>query len=170
MTKKLDLHLRTRGVMSYLPTRKPSDKELSTCDRFELSSANCWEPYMLSLDGGIETSNVSLLESLGAVYSQATRSPAELREDLNDRFVHALQSQHITTTTDPHEAYVIMHSVQCRDLLAINSDSRKSVLMKEVIAQRWFTLLGVPCSLLLKRVCGLWTVPSNGGLRRARHT
>jgi hypothetical protein len=38
-----------------------------------------------------------------------------------------------------HEADVIAHSIQCRELLAISSNSKQSVITKEILAQRWFT-------------------------------
>jgi hypothetical protein len=33
------------GVISYLPTRLPTDKELAECDFYDLTSEVPWEPY-----------------------------------------------------------------------------------------------------------------------------
>jgi hypothetical protein len=45
-------HLRTplemSGMISYLPTRKPTDKELEECASYDLMSDIPWEPYSLS--------------------------------------------------------------------------------------------------------------------------
>jgi hypothetical protein len=52
---KLDLPLRMRGVISYLPTRKPTMSELDRCERFELTSAQSWDPHNFTCgpEGGI---------------------------------------------------------------------------------------------------------------------
>jgi hypothetical protein len=47
---QIELPLQMRGVLSYLETRKPSESELSSCDRYELTSSNCWDPYSLQLE------------------------------------------------------------------------------------------------------------------------
>jgi hypothetical protein len=37
--------LEMSGVISYLPTRRPTDKELETCNLYDLTSDIPWEPY-----------------------------------------------------------------------------------------------------------------------------
>ncbi len=46
---KLELPLKTRGVLSYLQTRRPIEDELARCERVELTSADSWEPHKLTL-------------------------------------------------------------------------------------------------------------------------
>jgi hypothetical protein len=61
----LTLPLKMRGVLSYLPTRKPTDKELQECVRYELTSPNPWNPYEITFnpDGDRGPYVISFLES-----------------------------------------------------------------------------------------------------------
>jgi hypothetical protein len=47
---KLELPLKTQGVLSYLQTRKPTKEELAPCERIELTSADTWEPHKILLE------------------------------------------------------------------------------------------------------------------------
>jgi hypothetical protein len=40
--------LEMTGIISYLPTWKPTDQELKTCASYDLTSDVPWEPYSLS--------------------------------------------------------------------------------------------------------------------------
>jgi hypothetical protein len=42
---RLTMPLEMNGVISYLPTRLPTDKELAECDFYDLTSEVPWEPY-----------------------------------------------------------------------------------------------------------------------------
>jgi hypothetical protein len=41
----LQMPLEMNGVISYLPTRLPTEKELAECDSYDLTSEVPWEPY-----------------------------------------------------------------------------------------------------------------------------
>ncbi len=73
--------------------------------------------------------------------AQNTRNPLELDGDPIGASIHALVSRATLNekVQDCHEADIIAHGAQCRDLLAINSNARQSVITKEILAQRWFT-------------------------------
>jgi hypothetical protein len=47
---QVELLLQMRGFISYLETRKPTEVEIQTCPRYELTSAASWDPY--STGGG----------------------------------------------------------------------------------------------------------------------
>jgi hypothetical protein len=44
-TGHLWMPLKMSGVITYLPTRKPTDQELEECSTYDLTSAISWEPY-----------------------------------------------------------------------------------------------------------------------------
>jgi hypothetical protein len=139
---KLNLPLKMRGVMSYLLTRKPSEEELLSCERFELTSAECWEPHKtISGHDNEEVEGTLFLESKGRLYAQASRDPVELDRGLSDRFIQTLQISRVDEIDGSvhHEADVIAYGGQCRDLHVINSQSRQSIITEECLAQRWFT-------------------------------
>lgn len=127
--------------MSYLQTRKPTEAELRDCERIELTSADSWEPHLLTLEDSSEGET-----SIGrAVHSiaQGTRNPIELDGDPVGRSVQVLKScLHKTCTleNDPvsHEADVIAPSTSCRDQSGVGSNQRQSVITKEVLVQGWF--------------------------------
>ena len=64
-----DLHLplRMRGVISYLPTRKPTKDELETCSRFSLTLDEPWEPYSPSFEQ--QESRFETIENTGHLRS-----------------------------------------------------------------------------------------------------
>jgi hypothetical protein len=51
-TGNLWMPLEMSGMISYLPMRKPTDKELETCASYDLTSDVPWEPYSLSFREG----------------------------------------------------------------------------------------------------------------------
>jgi hypothetical protein len=135
---ELNLPLKTRGVLSYLQTRRPTDKELKECDHYELTSPKCWEPYKLALgDEEDETPSQQLNQ-----YSlkPTARDPIELRQNVNDRFIQALQSSLLEDVgAEIHEADVIAHEAQQRAVHAISCNQRQTMITKESLARRWYT-------------------------------
>jgi len=132
---KVNLPLKTRGVMSYLPTRKPTDIELSQCERFELTSVECWPPHKLSLDGADMLKGGSTPGTSGPLY---TRDPIELDGDLTPKLIQALQTTPCDEGETHHQADIIAYSNMCRDLQVFSSDTRQSVVTKEFLSQCWF--------------------------------
>jgi hypothetical protein len=47
-TSHLRMPLKMSGMISYLPTRRPTDEEFETCALYDLTSNVPWEPYSLS--------------------------------------------------------------------------------------------------------------------------
>jgi hypothetical protein len=90
------LPLSSKGPISYLPVRYPTDEELDTCLQFDLTSADNWTPSCLDgIDGGS-------IFSLSSFSSESAYSPSyemeylllhnDIAELLNDRiYIHAMR-------------------------------------------------------------------------------
>jgi len=126
---KLDLPLRMRGVISYLPTRKPTMSELDRCEHFELTSAQSWDPHNFTCvpEGGIADWEHTRMNA------QVSREPIELNENIGHRLIQVLQLHGTSTTC--HEVDAISHN---RNLQVLASDTRHSVITKESLAQKWY--------------------------------
>jgi hypothetical protein len=85
---KLELPLRMRGILMYIATRRPTERELSECDRFELTSSNNWEPNLVGVEGN-GTAEVPVLTS--------KRDPLELRDDFTSHVSHQLPRIQLVT-------------------------------------------------------------------------
>ena len=48
--EQVQLPLSLHGVMSYLPVRKPTDKEMTSAHRLELTSTVCWDPHSTDVE------------------------------------------------------------------------------------------------------------------------
>ena len=42
------LHILYDGVLPYLPVRRPTKEELHSCRRLEMSSRDCWDPFLIN--------------------------------------------------------------------------------------------------------------------------
>jgi hypothetical protein len=82
----LTLPLKMWGVLSYLPTRRPTDKELQDCDRYELTSADPWNPYEVSLCP-VEDRGSYVISFLRSKYE-----PPESTHEVADRVVAFLST------------------------------------------------------------------------------
>jgi hypothetical protein len=147
-TTNLELPLLMRGVFSYLDTRKPTDVELLTCKRVELTSASPWDP------GSASKGEVEGLyrggEFIFPVRSDAC--PPELMDDVLPRLISSvrIEAKPDPVTNEHHEADVIAHEVDQREALAVNTNAdprdamavnagpRTSIITKEDLARRWF--------------------------------
>jgi len=125
---KLNLPLRMRGVISYLPTRKPTKEELDKCEHFELTSAQSWHPHNFTCEMTDEG-------SFARENARICREPLELTEGLGPRLIQALETHVHEMEGGCHEADVIAHS---HELYMLKSDAKQSMITKESLAQRWF--------------------------------
>lgn len=98
----ISLPLKMRGVLSYLPTRKPNERELHDCDRYELTSAEPWNPYDMSFGNDREQGP----HTIASMHSR--NEPPELAEGAIGRMVAS--HSFIDTADDPYETDVIAHS------------------------------------------------------------
>jgi len=140
----LPLHL--RGVLSYLPTRKPTPDEIENCQRFELTSSKPWDPTeALSFrgddawgPGSIESSNRG--QSCYAMRVQHGRpSPPELSVESITSNLDSLRLA--MSTRGHHEADVLAHQEELlhdNRLCAISRDSKASIVTSTQLARRWY--------------------------------
>jgi hypothetical protein len=155
---ELELPLKMRGVLSYLETRKPSEQELLTCDRYELTSSACWDPYSLQLEEvennhpGTTTSpwhrGVDMIESVMACMKL---DPPELSGiNFIPRLVCSTKvDEKYTSSNGRHEADVIAHEEDYRLLMALDSKSKTTNISKEDLAKRWHIGLEAAARTLL---------------------
>jgi hypothetical protein len=61
--EEYEIPLRLKGVISYFRSRRPTEEELSVCERLELTSALPWEPYDQSFEDREEAMEVELEEN-----------------------------------------------------------------------------------------------------------
>mmetsp|Transcript_8644 Transcript_8644/g.12587 ORF Transcript_8644/g.12587 Transcript_8644/m.12587 type:complete len:434 (-) Transcript_8644:3145-4446(-) len=155
-TTNLELPLLMRGVFSYLDTRKPTDVELLTCKRVELTSASPWDP------GSASKGEVEGLyrggEFIFPVRSDAC--PPELMDDVLPRLISSvrIEAKPDPVTNERHEADVIAHEADLlRDVSATTSNreqwststsDRGFNVSKEELARRWHTSLNVAARTL----------------------
>jgi hypothetical protein len=141
----IELPLLMRGVISYIDTRRPTEEELLKCERYELTSAAPWDPHLtpgtgdeLELDHQYHSGR-----EVQAVAVEKTRqpcSPPELMVDILPRIIEATQIKSPDPNVAPHhEADVIAHARDNRELEALQATSRRNVVSKEMLAQRWYT-------------------------------
>jgi len=126
---KLELPLRMRGVISYLPTRRPSKDEFDKCERYELTSACDWDPHNFTSRSTDEIQDGGCFRGSAHV----SRVPAELSRDLEHRLVQALHTSEGADTV--HEADVKAHD---HELQVLISNTKQSTISRESLAQKWF--------------------------------
>ncbi len=93
----ITLPLHMRGMLTYLPTRKPSDRELRDCDRYELTSAAPWDPYEASIPTHGDWGPYAVS------YTCTMVDPPELDVE------RMIGSFALLNASEPHEADVIAH-------------------------------------------------------------
>jgi hypothetical protein len=131
-----------------LETRKPTKEELKTCPCYEITLAASWDPYRSGGNGlgdhhGYDRETYTLSYKLAG--SNQT-CPIELVGDLLPRLIEAMKitipADNSSDTRKCHEADVIRHydNLQ-REQEALKSASKSSVITKEDLASRWFTVL-----------------------------
>jgi len=142
----IDLPLRLRGVLSYLPTRKPMAGEIENCQRFELTSPRPWDPAeALSIKEGGEWGPSPVEEVNGdrdcyAIKIQLNRpNPPELSVE---SAIKSLTSLKVAATTGGHhEADVLAYQeelIHNSRLCAVSRNQRTSVITSANLAKRWF--------------------------------
>jgi len=129
---KLELPLRMRGILMYIATRRPTERELSECDRFELTSSNNWEPNLVGVEGN-GTAEVPVLTS--------KRDPLELRDDFTSHVISSIATHSVGDPSgdpDHHEANVIVHAkeITCK-LFSMSQGGRHTMISEDQLADRW---------------------------------
>jgi hypothetical protein len=135
----IEMPLLMRGVISYIETRKPTEEELLKCERYELTSATPWDPYLTPDDEMGQHTAIREVQAIAVEKSSQSCCPPELTEDILPRIIKAVQFQAPVDDVTHHEADVIAHAASQRGLEALQATSRKNVITKEVLAQRWYT-------------------------------
>jgi len=132
---KLELPLMLNGIISLLETRKPTNDELDSCERIDLTSSAPWDPYsnkFQELEDSIAASrnsyalstrcyNLNPPELIGDIFSQ---------DDLLCRLVETIK---------------IGSNLECsgheyktnRSAMGVSAKSKGSVVSKEDLALRW---------------------------------
>ena len=130
---KLELPLKMRGILMYLATRRPTEQELSRCDRYELMSAINWEPNSV----GTEFNNIA-----GVSAHLSKGDPLELREDFASRVISSIVTHpngDLNGDPTPHEADVIAHAKRItRELFSISQGNRRMAVTEDQLAARWY--------------------------------
>jgi len=124
---KIELPLKIHGVLTYVATRKPTEKELQQCDRFELTSSLSWEPNLLDMD-----------RQPSALISK--RNPPELNEDLTSHVISSPSVQSMENGSSYHEADVsrrvgiqVVHGYRnCSTHLECNHSRRNEVCPRAI--------------------------------------
>jgi hypothetical protein len=124
----ITLPLHMRGMLTYLPTRKPSDRELRDCDRYELTSAAPWDPYEASIPTHGDWGPYAVS------YTCTMVDPPELDVE------RMIGSFALLNASEPHEADVIAHGNGLNftsGISAMSRDDRQSTVSKQDLAKRW---------------------------------
>jgi hypothetical protein len=119
------------GVLSYIPTRRPTAKELCDCDRYELTSAEPWDHYGISLGSDKEQGPYTI----ASMHSRP--DPPEIMEGAMERMISSLSLTN--TSIEPHKIDVIAHdqSVPNITVATISCSGRGSIIMNQELAKRW---------------------------------
>jgi hypothetical protein len=126
----LELPLHTRGVFSYLETRKPTQFKLDNCQRIELTSASPWDPDVPS-----RGSEVMDLHRVWSKQPNLNARPPELMEDVILRMVGAININGEVTL----EISVTHHDTEStpRETAVAQTSSRTSNITFAELASRW---------------------------------
>lgn len=142
----IELPLLMRGVISYIDTRKPTEDELRTCERYEVTSASPWDPYAVPGTGDVDGSCHYRREIQTVAIEKSIQPccPPELVDDILPRIIKSVQvignqRNPVEDNQGRHEADVIAHDGDRRALEAFEATSRKCTVSKETLAQRWLT-------------------------------
>ena len=139
----IELPLHMRGTISYLDTRRPTEAELLSCERFELTSASTWNPSLIpgkeqeDYFRDVQAFNTAKLP----VSDFNLFNPPELSQNLLSRLIGSIQiqaSQQKPIQHGHHEADVIAHATDQREQAALNATSRSASVTNEELARRWF--------------------------------
>jgi hypothetical protein len=133
---KLELPLKMRGVMSYLETHKPTMDEISKCEHFELTSTKPWDPHAMNLDLTPTLDGLNLRQ----IHLVQKRDPLELH--ISSLTTLSIDLKAINSPSglqsNVHEADVIGHEAQHREMMATVTSSKSSTITKEELSLRWF--------------------------------
>jgi len=119
------------GVLSYIPTRRPTAKELCDCDRYELTSAEPWDHYGISLGSDKEQGPYTI----ASMHSRP--DPPEIMEGAMERMISSLSLTN--TSIEPHKIDVIAHdqSVPNITVATISCSGWGSIITNQELAKRW---------------------------------
>jgi len=144
----IEIPLKMRGVMSFIDTRKPTEYELTHCEKYELTSPSPWEPHTLNLTTGFGVEDDPTW-IIGDIKSQCRSDPPELSISAFDRLLPCEESSSDGARSRViHEADVISIDVEHREAMATSSGSRASTITKEDLAKRWFIGLDIAARTL----------------------
>jgi hypothetical protein len=130
---ELELPLQMRGVFSFLETRKPTEAELQTCQRIELTSASPWDPVLASRGEVMDLHREEPREFL-----RPDAGP-ELSRDVLPRLISAINigEPKSNPIVERDEADVIAHSADMREAAAVQASSRAPAITFQDVAPRW---------------------------------
>jgi hypothetical protein len=132
---EVELPLKLCGVLSYLPTRKPTEQELKNCIRYDLTSPDPWNPSD-ALKSSLTDEGDWGPTTLGAV--KRSLLPPELCYDAPNHMVSCLERLDITPVpVQVHEADVLAHEAELRhrQVNAISRDARQSIVTSKSLAK-----------------------------------
>jgi hypothetical protein len=124
--------------MSFIETRKPTEHELTHCERYELTSPKPWEPHVLNLTSGLDA-NDDPTWVIGEIRTHCRKDPPELSISAFKRLMQCKGSP--SDRAEPrviHDADVISIDVEHHEAMATTIGSRNSTITKEDLAKRWF--------------------------------
>ena len=175
-----DLHvpLRVDGVISYLPTRKPTQEELDTCTRIELTGDATWDPYSPDFAAREEeladvptktvsafsTSDEARIDNAQRVLEALSVSPESWdTPDIPERLVSCVNVPSDDFEGDGLSGYgdAKVFPDEYRQAASMASGERGSVLTKEILARRW----GIGLETAKKTL----QVTTQKGIRRVLH-
>ena len=75
----LEINLEMNGVISFIPMRKPTDKEIAECTRVEMTSAMRWDPHSQSFEKAEENA----LDKAGDIMCVESNNNSSIKIKLN---------------------------------------------------------------------------------------
>jgi hypothetical protein len=124
---KLRLPLLMEGVVSYLPTRKPTPHEIESCEHIQLTGDEDWNPHSDDFATQEETAIRLRSRTLKMVSVDA----------MEGEYVPEIPSSGMDTVSGAYCEKSLLATVERMEIMAVRSKTRKFTLSAEKLAQRW---------------------------------
>jgi Reverse transcriptase (RNA-dependent DNA polymerase) len=124
---KLRMPLMMEGVVSYLPTRKPTPHEIENCEHIQLTGEEDWNPHSDDFASQEETVVKLRSRSLKLVSVDA----------IEGGFVPEIPSSGMDFVSRAYCEKGLLAGVERLEVMAVRSKTRKFTLSAEKLAQRW---------------------------------
>jgi len=134
--------LRLNGIIQYINTHNPTDKELATCRWIVVTSDQSWDPYSKIFEENEEAAHAFDQHRQAELQCHTRRVISAVSVESDGTLFDHL-CEHVNTPDPSHEDLLVdgdsgrNENADFRQVDAVSTDQRASEISDEVLARRW---------------------------------